>query len=200
MLQNVCIKAPYTFVDKVVSSWYNVIEVIYMQSITKVCTKCGIEKNLDEFNNQKAGKYGKRANCRECQNAENRAYKQTEKAKELRSKWKKSEKGRACEKRYRENNKEIIRAKCRTEEYRARHRISADNQRFSGNREKALERDNYKCVVCGSKTLLQVHHKDEMGRNKPKEEQNNDLDNLITLCASCHIKKHNPVLKRWGKI
>lgn len=67
------------------------------------------------------------------------------------------------------------------------------------NRLKALERDNNRCILCGSYYRVQVHHKDEMGRNKPKEQRNNELDNLITLCAKCHIEQHNPVLKRWNK-
>jgi 5-methylcytosine-specific restriction endonuclease McrA len=47
-----------------------------------------------------------------------------------------------------------------------------------------LERDGHKCSECGySSNSLCVHHKD---RN-PK---NNSLDNLITLCKSCHSKEH----------
>lgn len=33
----------------------------------KICTKCGKEKPLSEFNKQKTGKNGYRADCRECQ-------------------------------------------------------------------------------------------------------------------------------------
>lgn len=199
-----------------------------MEVMSKVCTKCKIEKLLTEFNNQKLGKYGKRATCRECQNAGNRLYKQTDKGIQLRREWKRSEVGRESSRRFRRNHKgegktyeykgelkervpygkyersehtkECAKLYTRTEEYRIRHRISADKQRFGGNRIKALERDNYKCTICGSDYLLQVHHKDEMGRNKPKELRNNDMSNLITLCAKCHITQHNPVLKRWAKV
>lgn len=169
-----------------------------MEIMSKVCTKCGTEKPLEDFNNQKAGKYGKRATCRECQNKENREYKQTEQGIELRRKWKRSEIGKEGSKRYRENNKEKIKDYTNTDEYRERHRKSADNQRFGGNRIKVLERDGNKCVICGSTYRIQVHHKDELGRNKPKEIRNNELDNLTTLCAKCHIEQHNPVLVRWG--
>jgi hypothetical protein len=34
----------------------------------KKCTKCGIQKPLSEFYNQKLGKNGKRANCKKCAN------------------------------------------------------------------------------------------------------------------------------------
>ena len=49
---------------------------------------------------------------------------------------------------------------------------------------------NYYCARCGlncrnnknnKKTILQVHHIDE-------NPGNNDLENLIPLCASCHLK------------
>ncbi len=55
-------------------------------------------------------------------------------------------------------------------------------------RSKVKSRDNYTCQMCGinkneSKYLLVVHHKDE---NK----LNNSIDNLVTLCSSCHSKLH----------
>jgi len=46
------------------------------------------------------------------------------------------------------------------------------------------DRDNYKCQVCLYREYLVVHHKDY---NK----NNNELNNLITLCRSCHMKIHN---------
>lgn len=170
-----------------------------MDVVSKICSKCGVDKPLDDFNKQKLGKHGRRASCRECQNAENRAYKQSERGKELRREWKRSDVAKACGKRYREKNKEAIRIMLKREKYKVRKRVYMDEQRFGGNRTKALERDGYKCTSCGSDYRIQVHHIDEMGRNKPKEVQNNELNNLITLCAKCHIEQHNPVLVRWGK-
>lgn len=34
----------------------------------KTCSKCGKEKPLDGYENSKAGKFGKRADCRDCRN------------------------------------------------------------------------------------------------------------------------------------
>jgi len=45
-------------------------------------------------------------------------------------------------------------------------------------REDVLKRDNYSCVKCGSKTVLEVHH--VFGY------ENNEKDNLQTLCTYCH--------------
>ena len=61
---------------------------------------------------------------------------------------------------------------------------------FGGNRDKVLERDGYKCVRCGNsrKKDLIVHHIDGLGRTS--EEKNNNMDNLQTLCLSCHSYVH----------
>ena len=52
------------------------------------------------------------------------------------------------------------------------------------------QRDDHKCQMCGcpqeeEEKELAVHHIDE---NK----KNNDFNNLITLCNSCHCKIHRP--------
>ena len=39
------------------------------------------------------------------------------------------------------------------------------------------------CENCGNTEHLQIHHKDENWKN-------NSLDNLVTLCPSCHMKLH----------
>ena len=36
------------------------------EKVTKICTKCKIEKELDNFFDHKTGKYGKTAVCKEC--------------------------------------------------------------------------------------------------------------------------------------
>ena len=71
---------------------------------------------------------------------------------------------------------------------------------FGGNRIKVLERDNYSCQVCGAKksdgTKIIVHHKDRTGWGKKKNEKNNKMDNLISLCQPCHVKIHKPYKNR----
>jgi len=48
-----------------------------------------------------------------------------------------------------------------------------------------LERDGWRCQVCGVLTGLQVHH------IKPRSSLGDDDEtNLITLCASCHRNCH----------
>lgn len=54
----------------------------------------------------------------------------------------------------------------------------------------ALERDGYKCAVCGSDDRLQVHHIIPY-----RYSHDHNLTNLITLCRSCHSKEEYKVNK-----
>lgn len=57
------------------------------------------------------------------------------------------------------------------------------NKKWKINREIVLERDKYKCVICSNKKKIHVHHVD-------KDRLNNEIYNLLTLCAKCHMKIH----------
>jgi hypothetical protein len=46
------------------------------------------------------------------------------------------------------------------------------------------QRDGFKCILCGEKEGLVVHHLDE-------DKQNNEIANLATLCRPCHAKIHH---------
>jgi 5-methylcytosine-specific restriction endonuclease McrA len=50
---------------------------------------------------------------------------------------------------------------------------------------RVLERDGWKCQKCGSLENLQVHHE-----IKRSQQGNDALNNLVTLCAHCHLEKH----------
>jgi hypothetical protein len=50
--------------------------------LTKICTKCGVEKLLEEFNKSKTGKFGRFSWCRICSNVYQNA-KRKEKADEV---------------------------------------------------------------------------------------------------------------------
>ena len=63
---------------------------------------------------------------------------------------------------------------------------------FSGLREAILVRDGSACVRCNSHNSLVVHHKDGQGRSV--KHPNNTLENLETLCRSCHINEHRAEL------
>lgn len=69
---------------------------------------------------------------------------------------------------------------------------------FKELREKVLERDGYRCQVCGrtieeiadsgKKISLQCHHKSYVNVGKNNEEEMNDL---IILCSVCHKACHS---------
>lgn len=54
-------------------------------------------------------------------------------------------------------------------------------------RQMVLERDDYKCIKCGSDEILHCHHIKPVSMD-PIESA--DIDNCITLCKECHNKVH----------
>ena len=60
-----------------------------------------------------------------------------------------------------------------------RTRVQRDSHRWRARR----IHDRTECAECGSTTNLHVHHKD-------RDPANNAAENLVTLCASCHLKLH----------
>ena len=65
-----------------------------------------------------------------------------------------------------------------------------DNHLHGGNRQKALERDNYQCRACGTTKDLDVHHIDGSGRGRRnKKSPNSSIANLETVCRSLSYEK-----------
>ena len=69
-----------------------------------------------------------------------------------------------------------------------RAKVAREQRHFDGLREPVLKRDGYKCRRCGSVKSLVVHHKDRKGRGV--RQPHNEMENLETLCRSCHINEH----------
>jgi 5-methylcytosine-specific restriction endonuclease McrA len=54
-----------------------------------------------------------------------------------------------------------------------------------------LERDSWRCQICGSMQHLQVHHL------QSRSHSGSDIEhNLITLCADCHEHSHRKLGKK----
>lgn len=71
-------------------------------------------------------------------------------------------------------------------EVRAKNLLRAFINKYEGNGIKALRRDSFTCVICGynrMKRVLEIHHLD-------KNHSNNKIENLLTLCPTCHKEKH----------
>jgi 5-methylcytosine-specific restriction endonuclease McrA len=77
--------------------------------------------------------------------------------------------------------------------WRRRNRIHVETlrqeRRFGGNYLFVLRRDLARCADCQRAEQLVVHHIDGRSYHNSAE-PNNDPANLVTLCRSCHSKRH----------
>lgn len=62
---------------------------------------------------------------------------------------------------------------------------------------KVMQRDRYKCRLCGTSLNLHLHHIEGRGKDLT-----NNINNCIILCENCHLnlvhknqKKYRPILK-----
>lgn len=152
---------------------------------------------------------------KEKQNAASKEYhkKNKEKIKETFKKYYKRNKERKLKYQNEYNNKNMVKIRENQIRYRNENpeRVkeifdkSHDRRNFNGLRIKTLERDGYTCQKCGMneeehfdkwECSLIVHHKDGNGRDK--ENPNNTLENLKTLCKKCHGKEHGRNKKEKG--
>jgi 5-methylcytosine-specific restriction endonuclease McrA len=63
--------------------------------------------------------------------------------------------------------------------------VRFDAEAYGELRRKILQRDGWRCQVCGSMRNLEVHHV------KFRSQSGSDAqENLITLCATCHGRVH----------
>jgi len=65
------------------------------------------------------------------------------------------------------------------------HRLQRKNGTYWRLYNAVLDRDEHKCQKCGDDGKLIVHHIDG-------NDNNNVLNNLITLCNKCHLSLHRP--------
>ena len=64
-------------------------------------------------------------------------------------------------------------------------RLRLDATSYRELHRQVLERDGWRCQVCGSMQHLQVHHRKLRSQAGVDDEQN-----LITLCSGCHAQIH----------
>ena len=67
------------------------------------------------------------------------------------------------------------------------------DDRWTEKRIEILQRDSYKCTICGSMDKLLVHHKQYHYNTRTDQKCPPwDYDNkyLVTLCESCHSRGH----------
>ena len=74
------------------------------------------------------------------------------------------------------------------------HNIYLKSAEWKEIRQLVLKRDGFKCIECGSKIKLHVHHE----TYEHYKNEINYLEDLNTICEKCHSKIHNK--KLFGKI
>jgi len=120
-----------------------------MENELKQCSMCKEHKTLDLFNNRKSTKDGKRSNCKSCQAANNRAYREAN-----------PEKVAAKNRAYREANPEKVAAKNRAwakanpEKVKAKSRAyhEANPEKVKANNRAWYEANREKAMLHGAKT------------------------------------------------
>ena len=65
-------------------------------------------------------------------------------------------------------------------------RLTPTGPHWARVRRAAFERDGWRCVECGRPGRLEAHHVTALHKGGAPY----DLDNLETLCRSCHIDRH----------
>jgi 5-methylcytosine-specific restriction endonuclease McrA len=63
--------------------------------------------------------------------------------------------------------------------------IRMDGTQYPELQRTILQRDGWRCQVCGTRSHLEVHHQRFRSRSG-----NDTEENLITLCHSCHSAEH----------
>jgi len=64
-------------------------------------------------------------------------------------------------------------------------RLRLDSEQYEQLRNSVLRRDGWRCQLCGTRSGLEVHHKEFRSQSGDDSEQN-----LMTLCAACHAAQH----------
>lgn len=96
--------------------------------------------------------------------------------------------------------KDMFSKECLKELYKAEYRHYLLSERWYNIRHLALKRDGYRCRDCGSVDRLEIHHRSyKHVKFHPKncdeinQEFIEELGDVMTLCKSCHMKRHGLV-------
>jgi 5-methylcytosine-specific restriction endonuclease McrA len=64
-------------------------------------------------------------------------------------------------------------------------RLQLNRRLYESLRQKVLCRDGWRCQLCGVMSNLEVHHKEFRSHSGDDSQEN-----LITVCAACHVDLH----------
>ena len=172
----------------------------------KKCTKCSVEKKIDEFHSAYDSRMDKTYTynyCKECYRERQNKWRRDNPEKNTRYalKWQRANKEKwnrmQMDGYYRNHDHRLAQGKEYNEKYckevKEKYGISRTTLYRNGGKaviEELLK--NWKCKVCGTAEDINIHHKDNHGRHNQKLglKLNNSINNLEILCRSCHSKLH----------
>ena len=80
----------------------------------------------------------------------------------------------------------------------SRHHAALSGSRWEATRLAVFDRDGWRCWTCGAPGALEGHHREALADGGAEY----DLDNVVTLCRSCHIEHHrtgaDPEREAWA--
>ena len=153
---------------------------------TKICTKCNIDKTLDNFNKHSIKKDGLRAHCKECQKkiSESEYKKNKDKIKERKKKYYGSEHGKIKEKERRRKhylkNKETENARSNKWNEENKEKMKEYKKEYS-----KIYREKNKEIIAWRRIL----HNSLKKLNKPKEGHTIDLLGYSAIELKEHLEK-----------
>jgi hypothetical protein len=168
----------------------------------KICTKCNIEKELEQFYRCFKGKFGRHSICRECNKIEriknkeyNKNYKHNHylknkaKINQKNKTWRKTKNGKESRlkegRKYANNHREQVRNICRNRRQKRKNIM----EKFTV-QQALMVREKFKeqCFNCGSKERLCIDHHYSLDKGYALAPYN-----AVMLCISCNTSK----LNRW---
>ena len=155
--------------------------------MTKICSKCKIEKEVNEFSKDRQKNDGLRYYCKKC---DKKYYQENkEHIKEYQKVWNEENKEHIKEnpeyyKKWCKDNKD--KCKERKRKYRAR-KINADGNFTEKEFNKTLIFYHYRCCACGIDLTKTDFHRDHI---QPLSKGGSDyIKNIQPLCVSCNCSK-----------
>lgn len=175
------------------------------QITSKSCTQCNLVKPLTQFNKDKGHKDGRRSDCKLCQNAHKKRYRQTKQGKAAEIAYRQTEKAKTYRKTYQYLWRQNDDGKSYMTNYMTKYR---QTQKYKESREKSRKRyrlknklktkarnavssavklgkiqpaSNFNCFYC-SHQAAEYHHWHGY-------DQSHWFD-IIPVCRDCHINTH----------
>lgn len=163
--------------------------------VSKICSKCGIDRPLSEYFRQTKGLFGRQASCKSC-------YRLYDKRLDYKLEWlrKNKEKSNAASKRWRQKNPEKFRDSKKDWNKRNPDRVAIHKKTYKHKRRQRMATNGRNdlttaqirklfaqytsCIYCGSSTKLTLEHLKPISCGGE-----NTIENCAVACSACNSDK-----------